>query len=200
MADGWTSEAEAEILPEVRVARRRLIPHPAVLLLAAGSLLSACAGPPTAGNAAGRDRLSGEPAAAARTGDPAALSPATTEEPEGALGGIAGAQWRLVRLTVDGKERPLVSEGTPTLAVDGAGKVQGFASVNRYFGQAAFAEGGRLRWVGPLGATRMAGPEPLMDQEQAFLTALERARTAAVRGGRLFLRDETGRTALEFER
>jgi len=192
--DGGTSELEDEVLSEVCVDRRRLIRLTAVFLLAAGPLLSSCVVRSAAGNAKGHDaeRLPGEPTAAP--------SPAKTEGPAGLLPGIAGAEWRLVRLTVDVKELPLASEGTPTLAVAGAGKVQGFASVNRYFGQAEFAEGGRLRWIGPLGSTRMAGPEPLMDQEQAFLTALERARSVALRAGRLILQDETGRTALEFER
>ena len=46
----------------------------------------------------------------------------------------------------------------------------------------------------------MAGPEPLMDQEAAFLQALQTARKLTLRGGRLVLEDDTGRTRLEFER
>jgi heat shock protein HslJ len=46
----------------------------------------------------------------------------------------------------------------------------------------------------------MAGPELLMEQEAAFLRGLERARSVSLRDGHLILQDETGQSALEFER
>ncbi len=64
----------------------------------------------------------------------------------------------------------------------------------------AIGDAGRLEWGAPLGSTMMAGPEPLMDQETAFLQALQAARKFSLREGRLVLEDDTGRTRLEFER
>jgi heat shock protein HslJ len=46
----------------------------------------------------------------------------------------------------------------------------------------------------------MAGPEPLMEQETAFLQALQATRKISLREGRLVLEDDAGRTRLEFER
>ncbi len=69
-----------------------------------------------------------------------------------------------------------------------------------YFGRATFGDDGRVEWTGPFGATRMSGPEPLANQEQAFLGALGRAGRALLRDGRLLLESEDAKTALEFQR
>jgi heat shock protein HslJ len=44
----------------------------------------------------------------------------------------------------------------------------------------------------------MSGPENLMNQESAFLKALEKARSISIWDSRLVLQDETGGSALEF--
>ena len=134
-----------------------------------------------------------------RNGDLLA-SPPEADGTAGLLPRIAGAEWRLVRLVVDGKDLALATDAVPTLAADATGKIHGLSTLNRYFGQAEFDTGGRLRWAGPFGSTRMAGPEPLMDQEQAFLGVLGKARRAELQGGRLVFQDEAGRNVLEFER
>ncbi len=118
----------------------------------------------------------------------------------GFLAGIAGIEWKLVRLVVDGKDLPLAADAVPTFVPEITGKVQGLATLNRYFGQVVFDRGGRLHWSGPFGSTMMAGPEPLMHQERAFLSALGKARQAMLEGGRLVFQDGAGRVSMEFTR
>jgi ABC-type Na+ transport system ATPase subunit NatA/heat shock protein HslJ len=84
---------------------------------------------------------------------------------------IAGMQWTLQQMTLKGKEYPLVGEKPFIQFVDDS-KVNGFASINRFFGSFKVDEDGHVSWPGPFGSTRMAGPQDLMDQEDAFLKAL----------------------------
>ncbi len=113
---------------------------------------------------------------------------------------ISGGEWRLALLKDDGQNRPLASENPPTLKIDPSGKVAGMASVNRYFGDMKIDTAGRVSWGGPFGSTKMAGPEPLMDQEAAFLKALQKTDHLFIQGERLVMEDASGQTALEFER
>ena len=46
--------------------------------------------------------------------------------------------------------------------------------------------------IGPLASTKKAGPQELMDQEAAYLAALERSAQWEVMNGRLTLRDAEG--------
>jgi heat shock protein HslJ len=124
--------------------------------------------------------------------------PADTEGP--LLPRISGGEWRLALMKDDGQNRPLTSENPPTLKIDPSGKVAGMASVNRYFGDIKIDADGHISWGGPFGSTKMAGPEPLMDQESAFLKALQKTDHLSVQDGRLVMEDAAGQTALEFER
>jgi heat shock protein HslJ len=125
---------------------------------------------------------------------------AARDAPEGLLGQIGGAEWRAVRLVVGGASVGLAAESVPTLALGMDGSVNGLATVNRYFGKLKVGEDGAVRWDGPLGSTRMAGPENLMDQEVRFLQALQGARRASLRDGTLVLEDEGGQNLIEFRR
>jgi len=116
------------------------------------------------------------------------------------LGALAGGEWHVTSMWVDGKEFAVASDARPTFAVAEAGKVNGLATLNRYFGQLELLPGGEIHWAGPLGSTMMAGPENLMDQEVRFLQVLQRARKASFRDGALVLEDENGQNTLEFQR
>lgn len=116
---------------------------------------------------------------------------------EAAVGGTA---WKLVHMVREGTESTLAADAVPTITIEAGGKVHGLATLNRYFGQVEIGDSGHLAWSAPLGSTMMAGPEPLMDQETAFLQALQATRKISLREGRLVLEDDTGRTRLEFER
>jgi heat shock protein HslJ len=78
------------------------------------------------------------------------------------------------------------------------GKITGKSAVNNYFGPYTEGPGDSLS-VGDLGGTMMAGPEPDMRAEQAYLTLLSQARSYELKGGGLTLFDENGNESLIFE-
>ena len=113
---------------------------------------------------------------------------------------VGGTAWKLVHMVREGTESTLAADAVPTITIEAGGKVQRLATLNPHFGQVDIVDSGHLAWSAPLGSTMMAGPEPLMDQETAFLQALQATRKISLREGRLVLEDDTGRTRLEFER
>lgn len=105
---------------------------------------------------------------------------------------LPGTRWEVTGIN-DGRQAVVsVQTGTRvTLAFDGQGRVTGSAGCNRF--TARFEAGpGAVRIETPA-ATRIACPEPgVMAQEQAFLRALEAARTARIEADQLELRDADG--------
>ena len=78
------------------------------------------------------------------------------------------------------------------------GKISGKSAVNTYGGP--YTEGpGDAFSVGELVSTMMAGPEPDMRAEQAYLTLLAQAKSYMLKGGGLTLFDENGNESLIFE-
>jgi heat shock protein HslJ len=78
------------------------------------------------------------------------------------------------------------------------GKITGKSAVNNYFGP--YTEGpGDAFSAGDLGGTMMAGPEPEMRAEKAYLTLLSQAKSYKLDGGGLTLFDENGNESLIFE-
>lgn len=163
-----------------------------------------------------RDRREGEPMSAVPTLGKSAqlvfregtLMPAETFAgggSNGSVGGpvllsVTGVEWRLLRFTWDGANYLLSIDQVPTFTIDAWGKVNGSGSINRYAGEMTVDDGGRFTWRGQIAGTRMAGPRPLMDQEQAFLLALQQADRMSLRNDHLVIEDATGRNVLEFER
>jgi heat shock protein HslJ len=94
---------------------------------------------------------------------------------------IAGMQWILRKMIVDGSEYPLAGE-MPFVKFETDGKINGFASINRFFGSIEINPQGQVKWSKALGSTRMAGPEELMKQEDAFLKALPKTEQLAIKG------------------
>ena len=91
---------------------------------------------------------------------------------EQTLGGggvsITGITWRPVRIGADGM--PSDSGMFVKFAVDGS--ITGNGGCNGFFGSLEKTDDGIA--IGPLGATRRACPEAIMNREQAMLKALER--------------------------
>lgn len=96
----------------------------------------------------------------------------------------AAVRWTVV--SVEGKPAP-----EATLEI-GPGKISGNGGCNRYSAPAKFIRG--MVEVGPVVATRMACDR--LESEQAFFSALERARKFSVDGQTMKLGDEDGKTLI----
>ena len=110
-------------------------------------------------------------------------------------------EWHLVKWVANGAEKPIVADSTVTIAFDPSGKIAGNASVNRFSGTYRFDAEGRLEWPrAGFALTKMAGPQPLIAQERAFLESLRRTRQYRVDGQQLVLESQSGATILMFTR
>ncbi len=109
--------------------------------------------------------------------------------------------WRLAQFGEEAPASlPAEQDQRPTLVIDEAGKVNGFAGVNRYGGSLsaeALAEG--VFFLGPIVSTRMAGPREAMDLETRFLRTLEEASSFRVLDDELVL-EAGGKSLLRFTR
>ena len=101
---------------------------------------------------------------------------------------LAGTSW----LAEDIDGRGVLGGVQSTLLFDAAQRISGRAACNQYFGTMERGEGGRLQ-LKPAGTTRMACPEPVMDQEQRFLEALGTITSYRSESGTLSLLDASGR-------
>jgi heat shock protein HslJ len=81
-------------------------------------------------------------------------------------------------------------EGTEMTAVFGIGTVGGFAGCNSYSG--TYGTNGNIVRVSMLATTRLMCEQPVMDQESAFLEALQGAAVIESRGTSLNLTDRSG--------
>lgn len=82
---------------------------------------------------------------------------------------LTGSEWLLEDLSGAG----VIDNVRATLVFPEEGKVSGNGSCNRFFGPAKIT--GTAIQLGPLGATRMACPEAVMNQETKYLDALQKA-------------------------
>ena len=140
-------------------------------------------------------------AAAAMASKPAAPAPApgvliTSKN----LKEITGIKWTLQGMTEKKKAIALVPKVQVTLTLAEGGRVSGYASVNRYFGQCKVDAKGAVSWGHGLGMSRRAGPRNLMQQERTYARLL-RTTTTIERVGKTLLRarNADGSTVLVFE-
>ena len=108
--------------------------------------------------------------------------------------------WLLSRLR-RGDELAAIIPGTaPTASFDESGRVSGSAGCNRF--TAAYGVVGEQLEVSAAASTRMfcSDPAGVMDQEDAFLSALSAAERFRLEGGTLELLDAEGVALLVFER
>ncbi len=117
-----------------------------------------------------------------------------TLAPPGAGGGaeLTGVQWRP---TYVGAEAVPEDAGLwVRFEVDGS--INGHAGCNSFFGSLETTDDGVK--VGQLGSTRMACPEPIMDRESAFLSALQQGALFEVSGERMTCLDAHRKLLVEF--
>jgi heat shock protein HslJ len=108
---------------------------------------------------------------------------------------LEGTKWVLSAYAVDGTMKDALVTAT-TDATFADGQVSGNAGINQYNGPYE-VDGDRLS-VGPLASTKMAGDEMIMEQEAAFLMALEAAASYEIDGDTLIIMDSSGAAVLEF--
>jgi heat shock protein HslJ len=108
---------------------------------------------------------------------------------------LAGKSWKLDRwVDAAGATQEV---GAITFAVSEENRVGGNASVNRYMGQAKFTADGALDLSSGFATTMMMGPQPAMEREVRYLTALRQIRHASLEQDRLVLTGD-GSLRLEF--
>jgi heat shock protein HslJ len=106
---------------------------------------------------------------------------------------LIGTEWQLADLGGGG----VVADVQTTLFFPEEGRIGGGGGCNQYFGEYRLdAEGFHVQGVG---ATRMACPETVMDQEDRFLKALEGAERIELREGMLYIHAEGLEAPLRFE-
>lgn len=108
---------------------------------------------------------------------------------------LQGTRWTLTGWTVSATDP--ASLGITARFAEGT--IAGNSAVNRYSGP--YTTGSRNAFaVGPLVATRMAGPEGAMRAESAYLALLGEARSYKLSGPQLTLLDGAGNESLIFDR
>jgi heat shock protein HslJ len=106
---------------------------------------------------------------------------------------LDGTAWRLAEWTLSS----LDPSDFTIAAAFANGKISGKSGVNTYGGP--YTEGpGDVFSVGDLASTMMAGPEPAMRAEQAYLKLLADAKSHKVANGGLTLFDGSGNQSLIF--
>jgi len=105
---------------------------------------------------------------------------------------LAGTSWHANGIN-NGRNAvvSLVAGTTVTLQFGLDGRVSGSAGCNNYTATYE-ADGSRIRISGAATTRKMCAGESVMEQEQAFLKALEAATTLRIDGNRLELRDDKG--------
>ena len=106
---------------------------------------------------------------------------------------LDGTSWQLSAWSVSSAD-PADFEITADFA---DGRVGGRSAVNSYSGAYTTGADGAFS-TGPLASTEMAGPEPAMRAEQAYLELLGAAKSYKLEGDRLTLMDGGGNDSLVF--
>jgi heat shock protein HslJ len=109
---------------------------------------------------------------------------------------LAGTSWRATGINNGrGAVASIVRGTTVTLAFDANGRASGSAGCNS-FTAGYEASAPKLRFKAPAATRRMCAGEGVMEQEAAFLTALESVDTMRFEGDRLELRRADGALAV----
>ena len=112
---------------------------------------------------------------------------------------LAGKQWVLKSLKIDGNVVPIPDKSPPvSLEFGEDGKVNGRGPVNAYFGSVEPDGNGGWKWGRGFGATRKAGPQPLMALENRYFRGLAKTTKAGIEKGVLTFATADGKTALAF--
>jgi putative lipoprotein len=85
--------------------------------------------------------------------------------------GLAGSEWRPVRIG----DMEIAKDADIFVRFEADGKLKGHGGCNGFFG--SYKITGDDLEIGPIGATQMVCPEPIMDRELAFTKTLQAAKS-----------------------
>jgi heat shock protein HslJ len=105
---------------------------------------------------------------------------------------ITGIDWQLISID----ETAVETNAGLSIRFEPDGKISGHGGCNSFFSSYTMHESAID--IGPVGATRMACPEPQMQLEQLYFDVLDNASTAEVRGARMRLADGDNKTLAVF--
>ncbi len=105
---------------------------------------------------------------------------------------LTGISWRLVSVG----DEAVPAEAGLTIRFEVDGSIKGHGGCNGFFG--SLQKSGSGIEVGPLGATRMACPEPIMNRETMFMNAVQKLRDFQSGGDGMSLLDEDGNVLAKF--
>jgi heat shock protein HslJ len=115
------------------------------------------------------------------------------------LSQVCSGSWRLRDFEQGGETIELLAGSKLTFQCSTDGKVAGSSGVNRFFGSFTLNDLGQLEWPRQgFGATRMAGPEALMQQERRYLAALQQTSQMRMDGLDLVLGNDVKTLSLRF--
>jgi heat shock protein HslJ len=174
------------------------------LLVALGVVVAACGAPPAPPPpTAAPDQLTPAAVPAQAEATPAALpaqdQPTPTLPPAQpqTTATLAGTSWTLTSIEAMGAEASTLPGADITLDFSADGQANGAAGCNTYNG--TYTVTGDTLAFGPLVTTRMACPEPVMRQEQAYLAMLANPSTFKQEADRLTLTFEGGKTVYRYK-
>ncbi|SDK64324.1 META domain-containing protein [Microbulbifer yueqingensis] len=119
----------------------------------------------------------------------------------GNLESVCGSKWELKRLRINGEGVGIEDTERFTFLCNREGNVMGKSGVNTYRGAMQITDNGLILWdTSSFASTKMAAPEPLLQQENQYLRALAGTRQAFTKSGgeRLILRDPPGDIYIEY--
>ena len=105
---------------------------------------------------------------------------------------VTGVKWRPVMVGDDA----IPDDSGMFIQFEVDGSIKGHGGCNGFFGSLEQTESGI--GVGPLGATRMACPEPVMSREMTYLDAIQKTRNFDTGSADMRLLDEDNEVLAEF--
>jgi heat shock protein HslJ len=109
---------------------------------------------------------------------------------------LPGTSWQLSSYSYKEAVVSGTDVSTITLVFNDAGNLSGFSGVNSYFG--SYNLDGNIISLGPIGSTKMAGPQALMELETIYFNLLGSATGVSITSNSLSLTDNSGNTLLSF--
>ncbi len=133
----------------------------------------------------GKDKAHLKPVVRLIVGKPGSTPEATSTPATASTGKLENTTWVLQSYGQPGNLKSVLKDTEVSVLFDSAkGQVAGSAGVNSYFGGYE-VKGSKLSIPGPVGSTKMAGPQPVMDQETEFLKLLQAADSYQIKDGQL---------------